>query len=260
METIERKSLLNKSALGFLCVNHVQGCSHGCLYPCYAFSMARSYGRARDYEDWCSPRLVSNARELLAKELGRLKKRREAAPSRVHFCLTTDPFMFGWPEIAASSLELIGMINAAGIPVSVLTKGILPEALADTRAFPCGNSYGISLVSLSEEFRREWEPGASPYVERIAALRRLHEAGRSTYVHIEPYPTPNAYRPSANLSAQDLGELLEAAGFVDSLYFGGWNYNAATKNFPDREGFYETCAAKAKRFCRERGIDFAGGA
>jgi len=64
METVERKSLLRKSALGFLCINHVQGCSHGCRYPCYAYSMARTYGRAKDYADWCRPKLVANAEEL----------------------------------------------------------------------------------------------------------------------------------------------------------------------------------------------------
>jgi DNA repair photolyase len=248
LESITRKSLLNKSALGFLCINHVQGCSHGCLYPCYAFSMARGYGRARDYEDWRRPRLVANARELLAKELGRLKEK----PDYIHLCLTTDPFMAGWPEIEAMSLDLVGMINAAGIPVSILTKGILPAVLADPRAFPRDNDYGISLVSLSEDFRRKWEPGAAPYAERIAALKHLHDKGRRTLVHMEPYPTPNVV-------AQDLGELLEAVGFVDSLYFGGWNYNAATRKFPDREGFYRACAAKARRFCRERGIGFEGG-
>jgi DNA repair photolyase len=247
METITRRSLLNKSALGFLCVNHAQGCSHGCRYPCYAFSMARSYGRAEDYEDWRRPKLVANAKELLAKELGRLKAR----PDYIHLCLTTDPFMAGWPEVEAMSLELIGMINEAGIPVSVLTKGKLPAILADRRAFPAENIYGISLVSLSEDFRRSWEPGAAPYAERIEALKRLHEKGRRTLVHMEPYPTPN-------VAAQDLGEILEALSFIDSLYFGGWNYNAETRRFPDREGFYRDCAALAKRFCRERGIGFEG--
>jgi DNA repair photolyase len=255
METVARKSLLNESALGFLCVNHVQGCSHGCLYPCYAFQMARSWGRVRDYEEWRRPRLAANARDILAKELERLRKRiesgREAAPGRVHLCLTTDPFMFGQPEVAALSLELIGMINGAGIPVSTLTKGIPPRELADRVAFPSDNSYGISLVSLSEEFRRKWEPGAAPYADRIAALRYLGEQGRSTYVHVEPYPTPN-------LIGQDLGELLEAVGFADSLYFGGWNYNALAEKFPDREGFYAECAARARRFCLERGIEYRG--
>lgn len=257
METITRKSLLNRSALGFLCVNHVQGCSHGCLYPCYAFQMARAYGRARDYARWLSPSLVSNAPELLEKELARLEKRvesgREERPEYVHFCLTTDPFMAGWPEVAAMSLRLIAMINARGIAVSILTKGVLPEELADEGAYPGDNVYGISLVSLSEDFRRRWEPGASPYAERIAALKRLHEAGRKTLVHMEPYPTPN-------LVAQDLGPILEAVGFVDTIYFGGWNYNSASGKFEGREEFYRIAAEQVRRFCRERKIRLEGGA
>jgi DNA repair photolyase len=247
VEAVLRKSLLNESALGFLCVNHVQGCSHGCLYPCYAFSMAKGYGRARDYAEWTGPKLVGNAEELLAKELARLKQKRDF----VQLCLTTDPFMFGQPEVADLSLRLIEMINAAGIAVSILTKGLLPIELADRARFPADNVHGISLVSLSEDFRGRWEPGAAPFAERIGALRALSEAGRATLVHMEPYPTPNVIE-------QDLGAVLEEIGFVDSLYFGGWNYSRLTKAFPGRAGFYEECAREARRFCRERGMEFRG--
>jgi DNA repair photolyase len=248
METINRKSLLNRSALGFLCVNHAQGCSHGCLYPCYAFSMAKAHGRVGGYADWTSPKLVGNAAELLAKELRRLKEK----PDFVHLSLTTDPFMRGQPEIRETSLRLIEMINAEGIAVSVLTKGSLPAELADRRRFPCENVYGISLVSLSEDFRRRWEPGAAPFAERLGALRSLGDAGRATLVHMEPYPTPNVIE-------QDLGAILEAVGFADSLYFGGWNYSPLTRAFPDRAGFYEECARTIGRFCRARGIEYRGG-
>ena len=43
MDTITRTTLLYRSGLGFYCVNHAQGC----LYPCYAYMMAHSYGRAK---------------------------------------------------------------------------------------------------------------------------------------------------------------------------------------------------------------------
>jgi DNA repair photolyase len=243
MRTITRKSLLYKSGLGFHCVNHVQGCSHGCRYPCYAFMMARSYGRAASYEDWRRPRLVANAPELLAKELGPRRKK----PDMIHLCLTTDPFMFGQPEVEAMSLELVAICNAAGVPCSLLTKGLLPVELADRERFPSENAHGISLVSLDEGFRGRWEPGAAPYAARVAALRALHDRGLSTFAHIEPYPTPD-------IVDQDIGELLEAVGFVDSVFFGGWNYNAAAARFPDREAFYREQAKRVRRFCKERGI------
>jgi DNA repair photolyase len=99
METITRKSLIYKSGLGFYCLNHVQGCSHGCRYPCYAFSMAKHYGRAANYGEWRRPKLAANALELLDKELPRLRTKAARISSgedfRIHLCLTTDPFMVG---------------------------------------------------------------------------------------------------------------------------------------------------------------------
>lgn len=108
MESITRKKLLYKSGLGFLCVNAALGCSHGCRYPCYAFMMGKSYGSTASYEEWCRPKLVSNAAELLERELDRLKER----PDCIHFSLTTDPFMAGYPEVEAMSLDLIELYNA----------------------------------------------------------------------------------------------------------------------------------------------------
>ena len=70
MQYIERKSMLYKTGVeyGDYTMNHVQGCSHGCKYPCYAFLMAKRFGRVHTYEDWCTPVLVSNTLELLDKK------------------------------------------------------------------------------------------------------------------------------------------------------------------------------------------------
>ena len=248
MESIERKTLLYRSGLGFWCVNHAQGCSHGCRYPCYAFSMARAHGRASTMEDWCQPRIVANAVELLERELDR----KRGKPDRIHLSLTTDPFMHGQPEMAAMSETLIAIANARGIPCSILTKGELPASLADRGRFPEDNVHGISLVSLDEGFRRRWEPGAASYAKRIAALRRLHDAGLTTLVHIEPWPTPNIF-------AQELEPLLEAVSFVDVLYFSGWNYSPLVRQFPDADSWYRAQSAIVRRFCKARGIECQSG-
>ena len=245
METIERKSLLYKSGLGFWCVNHVLGCSHGCRYPCYAYMMARSYGRAADYETWCGPKLVANAAELLARELDHKRK----LPETINLCLTTDPFMTGYPEVSAMSLKLIEVANGHGVACSTLTKGLYPMELADRERFPSDNLHGISLISLDEGFRLRWEPGASSCAGRVSALLALHEKGLRTYAHIEPYPTPN-------LIIQELEPILEAVGFVDKIYFGGWNYNSLATGFPGRREFYESQAEIARRFCAGRDIEF----
>jgi DNA repair photolyase len=206
--------------------------------------MARHHGRVRDYEEWCRPRIVGNALALLGRELAR----KRVLPSDVHLCLTTDPFMVGHPEVGAMSLAIVERLNRSGIPCSLLTKGKLPAELADRRRFPCDNTHGISLVSLDESFRREWEPGAAPYADRIAALRRLHEAGRRTLVHIEPYPTPNVI-------VQDLSEILAEVAFVDHIYFSGWNYNPRVPRDRAAEAFYRAQSRIVRRFCAEHGID-----
>ena len=50
---IKRKSLLYKTAVeyGDYTINHVQGCSHGCIYPCYAMLMARRFGKVATYKE-----------------------------------------------------------------------------------------------------------------------------------------------------------------------------------------------------------------
>jgi DNA repair photolyase len=244
MEMITRKSLLYRSGLGFYCVNHVQGCSHGCRYPCYAYMMASHYGRVKSYEEWCQPKIVSNAERLLEKELSRMKTR----PDSVHLCLTTDPFMTGQPAVRELSLSIIKSINRHGIPCSVLTKGVLPAELADQQVFRADNRYQISLVSLSEGFRRRWEPGTTPYAGRIRALKFLPDHGCRTGIHMEPYPTPN-------LVQQDLEQMLERVAFVEAVYFSGWNYNSVSGQFPDRTDFYATQAKIVRRFCSPRRID-----
>lgn len=75
MESIKRKSLLYKTDVeyGDYTINHVLGCSHGCLYPCYAFNIKKRFGIVKDYDIWRNPKLVLNAIELLNNELPKLK-------------------------------------------------------------------------------------------------------------------------------------------------------------------------------------------
>ncbi|MCL1901488.1 MAG: radical SAM protein, partial [Firmicutes bacterium] len=86
---INRKSLLYKTDVeyGDYTINHVQGCSHGCLYPCYAMMNAKRFGTFKTYEEWCSPSLVENSLELLDKEIPKYKDKIKS----VHLCFTTDP-------------------------------------------------------------------------------------------------------------------------------------------------------------------------
>ncbi len=244
MDTITRKTMLYKTQVPGLdyAMNPVQGCSHGCRYPCYAYLMAMRFGKVHSYAEWVRPVIVENTLDLIKKEI----KKWQSKIHCVHFCFSTDPFMYQQPEIQALTLESIRLINAAEIPCSILTKGILPS---DLKNLDQRNRYGISLVSLDEDFRKRWEPGAAPYVDRIRALKELHQHGAMTWVHMEPYPTPN-------LITQDIDGILNAIDFVDHIDFSGLNYNPIVQKYPDPSGFYSSMKSHVIHFCKEHHIQF----
>ncbi|MEA4885057.1 MAG: radical SAM protein [Clostridia bacterium] len=244
MDTITRKTMLYKTGVeyGDYTMNHVSGCSHGCLYPCYAFLMAKRFGKAATYEEWCKPKLVSNTLEILEREIPKLKTKIES----VQLCFTTDPFMYGYDEVGAMSMAAIKKLNAAGIRCTVLTKGLLPIELAEQSD---KNEYGITLISLDEDFRRRIEPGAASYAERIGALKVLSDRGCKTWVSIEPYPTPN-------LIQQDLMAVLNAVSFTNRIIFGRTNYSKEISAFTKHRAFYNEQAEIVVQFCKDRGIAY----
>ncbi|MCL2638394.1 MAG: radical SAM protein [Oscillospiraceae bacterium] len=241
---IERKTLLYKTGVeyGDYTLNHVQGCSHGCKYPCYAFLLAKRFGKVKTYEEWIEPKIVTNAHELLEKEIPKLKQRIES----VHLCFTTDPFMYGYDDICKMSFKIISTLNKSGIKCTALTKGLLPLELADLSD---ENEYGITLISLDEKFRERIEPGAVSYVERIKRLWELHERGCKTWVSIEPYPTPN-------IIEQELNEILEAVSFVDKIIFGRTNYNKEISSYKKHKAFYNELSEVVIEFCLENDIAY----
>ena len=245
MQEIIRKSLLYRTAVeyGDYTINHVSGCGHGCTYPCYAFMMAKRFGKVKTYDEWCEPKIVGNTLDLLDRELPRLTHK----IGYVHLCFSTDPFMMGHDEVAGLSLEIIARLNARGIKVTTLTKGLYPGVLSDN-GFLRNNEYGITLVSLAETHREKYEPYAASCMERIESLKALHDAGLRTWVSIEPYPTPN-------IIGQDLTQLLAEIDFVDRIVFGRLNYSKDVGLYRDYAGFYDECAMEVRRFCRDQGIE-----
>lgn len=239
---IQRKSMLYQTGVeyGDYTMNHIQGCAHGCLYPCYAFLLKKRFGIVKNYEAWIEPYLVSNTLDLLDREIPRLRSKIES----VQLCFSTDPFMFGYKEIEDMSVAAIRKLNAAGIKCTVLTKGILPEVLADLSP---ENEYGITIITLDEDFRKKMEPYSAPLNERLMALKKLHERGCKTWVSIEPYPTPN-------MIEQDLSVILEKVSFCDRIIFGRTNYSKKVTEYSKHKEFYNDCAKQVIAFCKEKDI------
>lgn len=244
MKTIERKSLIYKTAVeyGDYTLNHVLGCSHGCKYPCYAMLLKKRFGEIKSYDDWINPRLVSNYKEILSKELPKYKDKIET----LHLCFTTDPFMVGYPDIINASIDILNMVASYGIKASVLTKGVYPDEIAH---LPKDFSLGITLISLDENFRSKIEPGSAPYKDRIASLRKMSNIGFHTWVSIEPYPTPNIIN-------QNLEEILNEISFVDKIIFGRMNYSKEVTAYKKHKSYFNLLANEVIEYCVKHNINY----
>lgn len=241
---VTRKSMLYVTGVeyGDYTMNHVLGCAHGCKYPCYAFLLKRRFGIVKSYEEWLKPYLVSNTLEILDKEIPKLRNKIQS----VQLCFTTDPFMYGYDEISRMSIQVIRKLNEAGLKCVVLTKGILPAQLSSLSP---ANEYGITLVSLNENFRVKMEPNSAPLSQRVDALKQLHEKGCYTWISMEPYPTPN-------IESQDLCLILENVKFVNKIIFGRTNYSKEVSSFHNHRSFYNEMANQVISFCQKNNIAY----
>lgn len=244
MNKLNRKSLIYKTGVeyGDYTLNHVLGCSHGCTYPCYAYQMAKRFGKVKSYEEWIEPKIVDNTLELLEKEIPKFKDK----ISTVNLCFSTDPFMLNQDKVIQMTMEVLKRFNEQEIICSVLTKGLLPIELADLNK---KNQYGITVITLDDDFRKVMEPGAAEMEERIKCLEELHARGCKTWVSLEPYPTPNFIE-------QSLEKILERIDFVDKIIFGRMHYNKKVSAYEGYKEYYNQCAKEVIAFCKDKGIDY----
>jgi DNA repair photolyase len=207
--------------------------------------MKKRCGVVKTYEDWRKPKLVSNALELLDYEIPRYK----SVIKYVQLCFSTDPFMQEYPEVKILTLNIIRKLNAHNIRCSVLTKGIIPYEIGNEPDMSRENEYGVSIVSLDEGFRSEFEPYTSNYEERLNSLKYLSEQGLKTWVSIEPYPTPN-------ILEQNIVDLLKRITFADRIIFGRLNYNSSVTKYASYKIFYNKMAKIVIEFCKELNISY----
>ena len=259
---IERKTLLYKTKVEYSnwTINHITGCKHGCKFPCYAMMMAKKFGWVKDYEDWRTPRIATNALELLEKEIPKYKPDIDF----VHLCFMSDPFMYDSekkqlvPEVKELTLKIIERLNREGIKVTTLTKGIYPVEVLDKKRFLQDNEYGITLVSLNDNFKSKFEQFSAPYKERVGSLKKLAHAGLNTWASMEPYPTPELDETAGNIE-----NILENISFVKKIIFGKLNYNKltnyngnSTSMWKNNEEFYRETVQKVINFCKKNNIKY----
>jgi len=164
-------------------VNPYRGCSHACTYcfarPTHAYL---GLGTGRDFERRIVVKV--NAVERLRAEL--------RAPSwgGEHIALgtNTDPYQHAEGKYHLTR-GIVGVLGEARNPFSILTKSTL--ILRDLRvlAAAAGRATVHCCLSVATVDRAVWrltEPGTPPPEQRLAAVRRLNEAGVPCGVLVAP--------------------------------------------------------------------------
>jgi DNA repair photolyase len=181
-------------------LNPYRGCEHGCIY-CFARPTHAYLGHSPglDFET----KLVArpNIAEVLARELARPGYR----PAPLALGTATDPYQ---PVERARGLTraCLEVLEAAGHPVGVVTKGTLVERDADILARMAARGIArvaISLTTLDADLSRRMEPRAPSPDRRLATIRRLAAAGVEVRVMVAPVVP--------GLTDHEIDAILEAA-------------------------------------------------
>jgi DNA repair photolyase len=159
---------------GIPTLNLTSGCIFRCTY-CYARGYPQSPQRGEVY-------LYVNLPDLLKEELSR----KRILPQWVILNTSSDCFQ-SHPDILNVSYEVIQILLDHGIGISFLTKGTIPNRFFDLfKRFPEKILAQIGLVSLSERYWREYEPGTPSPEKRLENVQRLIEIGLTPEMRIDP--------------------------------------------------------------------------
>lgn len=255
------RTIMGRSGIGSVdySVNPYLGCEHGCVY-CYARFMSRMGHAGEEWGTFVDVKV--NALERLRAETPRRRR------GVVLLSSVTDPYQ---PlerrfELTRGSLQILLEYQ---FPVVVQTKSdlVLRDLDLLQRFDDC--EVGLTITTIDEAVRRVFEPRASLVHARLAALRKLSEAGVETYAFLGPlFPY---------LSEEGLGDLLDELAeivgrvIVDRLNIKCGNLSpirrALSQHYPDLQpmfeaalspgsGYYERLKRDVATMCRERAIPF----
>lgn len=159
-----------------LATNPYRGCGHACAY-CYVPSVLRM--KRAEFDNGATPR--QNFINLLKKDAAKYQVM--GITEQVMMSFTTDPYH---PGANILTREVIKVLQDYDLGVCTLTKGG-SRALRDIDLFrPDRDAFASTLTSLDDNFSLKWERQAQLPGDRIATLKKFHEAGIFTWVSLEP--------------------------------------------------------------------------
>lgn len=192
-----------------LAANPYRGCGNGCVY-CYVPKVLRM-DRA-EFDAGAVDRPAYRAQ--LTKDA--VKYQRQSKTDQVMLSFTTDPYHPGDTQLTRDTLNIL---IEHGLAFCTLTKGG-SRALRDLDLFrPDRDAFASTLTSLDPRFSRKWERGAMPPADRVATLKRFHEADIFTWVSLEPTIDVEA----------SMQIIRETHSFIDLFKIGRVNYLPMTK-------------------------------
>jgi DNA repair photolyase len=200
-------------------LNPYVGCCHACVY-CYAGFMQRVTKHAEAWGDFIDVKM--NAGDLIYRDgdgAGLAAARAKYDGKTITMGSVTDVYQAveGKYKLTRQILERLQRLD---VELFVITKSNLVTRDIDLLLQQKNCTVAISLSQLDEALCRRLEPRAPSVVSRLAALRKLHEAGVRTVLFISPiFPR---LTPWAELVA-------ETVAVVDEYWFENLNLYPTTK-------------------------------
>jgi DNA repair photolyase len=156
-------------------LNPYTGCGHGCIY-CYAPATIR-YGGAEPWGTFVTAK--TNIPAVLEREL------RKTPRGVVGISTVTDPYqpVEARLKLTRSCLEVL---QAKQFPACIQTKSALVIRDIDVIRDFGEKEVGLTITTLDNEASAVLEPGASLPGERLDALKRLTDAGITTWAFVGP--------------------------------------------------------------------------
>lgn len=250
---IQAKTIFTKSGLpaSDWVINPYNGCLFGCSY-CYAAQIARWKHPGEEWGTYLDVKM--NAPELLKIELEKLEKKLHTKDfGSVFFSSVTDPYvgMEAKYKLTRRCLEVLADFGYEGI-INIQTKSDLVTRDSDVLQRLKNVSVGCTVTTLDDVTSRYFEGIAPSVTKRIEGLKKLHNAGISTYAFVGPIlPTVLADEKQITHVLDALEEAGVTTVWFEHIHLVGvvkqrlYDYMQKTK--PELVPFFETADTKEYR-------------
>jgi DNA repair photolyase len=164
-------------------INPYRGCEHGCIY-CYARPAHAYMGLSPGLDFESKLFFKPEAARLLERELSNPRY----VPEVIHIGGNTDPYQPQERRLRITR-QVIEVLSRFNHPFSVISKsGLILRDLDLIAPMAARNlvRVAISITTLDRKLARSMEPRAATPEKRLAAVRRLSDAGVPTVVMFAP--------------------------------------------------------------------------